>query len=573
VTPAALRVFERQADTLLGTLAELATALERNQTTAARNAFHRARTAYKRTEPLLTLTSPLVSGWLNGPPAEDEDDFPRPPGVAGGFQIVEAALFPKWDHEAIAGALAQVARMREALADFRARTGQLPLREAEVLDAARLEIARISTLGLAGFDADATGAAVREASEAFLGMRELNASLSYPDTAVDRALLEAATYLQAHPDFERLNRLEFLVGYAAPAARAVALARKRWPGAGKRRQRLWSLDAPTVFDAHAFEPAAYASFDAPPAQDDLIKLGERLFFDPRLSGPGTRSCSTCHDPAHAFSDGKTKSPLLGAGLTIRNSPSLWNAAYQPVLFYDQRAASLEAQVDSVLANPQEMASSSRLAAERLQGDSALRVAFAKAFAGRAEAAVTGGSIQQALAAYVRSLTALNSRFDRALRGDTLVLTELERLGFNVFMGKGRCGTCHFLPFFNGTAPPLFTASEGEIIGVPVRTVSSGARLDPDAGRGGVDHLPEHLFAFKVPTLRNVTLTAPYMHNGAYRTLDQVIDFYCRGGGVGIGADVPGQTLPDRRLNLTPGERQSLIAFMGALVDTVRAGGE
>ena len=120
-------------------------------------------------------------------------------------------------------------------------------------------------------------------------------------------------------------------------------------------------------------------------------------------------------------------------------------------------------------------------------------------------------------------------------------------------------------------PPEFTSSEPEIIGVPSRAATRRAALDPDSGRAGVDHVPEHRFAFKVPSLRNVAVTAPYMHNGAYATLSDVLDFYERGGGVGIGARVHGQTLAPTRLHLTPGEREALLAFLRALTDTSRAG--
>jgi len=169
---------------------------------------------------------------------------------------------------------------------------------------------------------------------------------------------------------------------------------------------------------------------------------------------------------------------------------------------------------------------------------------------------------------VRSLHALSSRFDRAARGDTTALTTDERRGFAVFMGKARCGTCHFLPLFNGTMPPDFVGSEPEIIGVPEQPVVRGARLDPDPGRGGVDHEATHRFAFRVPTLRNVALTAPYMHNGAYARLEQVVDFYNRGGGSGVGAVVPSQTLPARQLHLDSTEKRQLVAFLNALTDTV-----
>jgi cytochrome c peroxidase len=174
----------------------------------------------------------------------------------------------------------------------------------------------------------------------------------------------------------------------------------------------------------------------------------------------------------------------------------------------------------------------------------------------------------ALAAYMRSLVRLDSRFDRAMRGEEAVLAVDERRGFNLFMGKARCGTCHFAPLFNGTVPPGYTESEVEIIGVPVST--RGQVLDPDRGAGASDKAPLHDFAFKTPTVRNVVVSAPYMHNGVFRTLAEVVDFYDAGGGAGLGLDVPNQTLPADSLHLTRGEKRDLVAFMRALTDTSSA---
>jgi cytochrome c peroxidase len=142
----------------------------------------------------------------------------------------------------------------------------------------------------------------------------------------------------------------------------------------------------------------------------------------------------------------------------------------------------------------------------------------------------------------------------------------ERRGFNLFMGKARCGTCHFAPLFNGTVPPGFTESEVEVIGVPARA-SRHAPLDPDRGAGASDRAPLHDFAFKTPTVRNVAVTAPYMHNGVFRTLAEVVEFYDAGGGAGLGLRVPNQTLSADSLHLTLREKRDLVAFMRALTDT------
>ena len=174
-------------------------------------------------------------------------------------------------------------------------------------------------------------------------------------------------------------------------------------------------------------------------------------------------------------------------------------------------------------------------------------------------------LRLALAAYVRSLTRLRSPFDRAVRGDTLAMSAGQRRGFTIFMGRAGCGTCHYPPLFSGVLPPLYLDDEAEVIGAPASR--QGASVDADSGRMRIDHRPEHLYAFKTPSLRNVAVTAPYMHNGVFTTLDDVIAFYDHGGAVGAGANLPNQTLPPDSLRLSPRDRQALVAFLRALTDT------
>jgi cytochrome c peroxidase len=138
----------------------------------------------------------------------------------------------------------------------------------------------------------------------------------------------------------------------------------------------------------------------------------------------------------------------------------------------------------------------------------------------------------------------------------------------LFAGKAKCATCHFIPVFNGTIPPWYNKTESEIIGVPVSPVTRNAVIDPDPGRYAIHRLDELAFAFKTPTVRNAALTAPYMHNGAYQTLEEVIAFYHLGGGSGIGIDLPGQSLPFDNLQLSTPEKKALIAFIHALTDEV-----
>src|SRR6202012_2798176 len=168
-------------------------------------------------------------------------------------------------------------------------------------------------------------------------------------------------------------------------------------------------------------------------------------------------------------------------------------------------------------------------------------------------------ITGAITAYVRTLSVLNSRSDNYMRGQATAMNTDEVNGFNLFMGKARCGTCHYMPLFNGTLPPSYKKMEAEVIGVPAD--AKGTRLDDDAGRNAITHASVDDHAFKTLTVRNAARTAPYMHNGVFATLEEVIDFYDKGGGAGMGLKVPNQTLPGDKLNLTDKEKKDLIAFI------------
>ena len=164
---------------------------------------------------------------------------------------------------------------------------------------------------------------------------------------------------------------------------------------------------------------------------------------------------------------------------------------------------------------------------------------------------------------------MNSPFDRYIAGDHQALTSAQKNGFNLFMGKAQCGTCHFAPVFNGSTPPFFNHTEYEVLGVPGLGSSAKNIADKDLGR--YEQFPIYLYkgAFKTPTVRNSAMTGPYMHNGRFNTLLQVLDFYNRGGGAGIGLSSPEQTLSSKPLRLSKEEINDIIAFLHALTDGVR----
>jgi cytochrome c peroxidase len=546
--------------------------------------FAAARDAYKRLEGVVEFYAPALATALNSRRQEvDDDDAPLPATLAAaGFPAIEAALFSTTNPTDTDAVRRAATDLRHAEGRLHSLVSALRVTDAQLFEIGREELARLATLGIAGFDAPVTGRALVESAAALDGLRILypragkerwgRATLTTQRATLDHSLAAAADYLRANPDFDRFNRLAYIVGYDRPAAQALDALRRASGAPAILMRRPWRLVAPSVYDSGAFDSRAYAPDATPRPTPELLALGARLFRDSRLSGPGTRSCASCHQPAHAFTDGLSRPTAIpGAGrsgVALRHTPSLLNAGLQPAQFSDERSVTLEEQVGEVLRSRSEMGSSLALAVQRLRADASVRAAFTDAFGGGPDSAVTERRLRQALASYVRSLQRLDSRFDRAVRGDTAAITPQERRGFDLVMGKARCGTCHFAPLFGGTAPPLFTGSDVEVVGTPARA-DTPTRVDADSGRARIDHWPIHLRAFKVPTLRNAALSAPYMHNGVFRTLDEVLRFYDVGGGAGAGARLPNQTLLADSLHLSAEERAAIVAFIGALTDTGR----
>jgi cytochrome c peroxidase len=578
---ASFAVYARGLSRLDSALADLDAAIGAQRGTDAQRAFRLTRTAYKHVELFVEYHGVFTAREVNSPPlprAESED--PETPLAPAGLQVIEAALFPSPTLADGASLRREIGFIRTAVARLRHAGADSMPGDAFLFDAMRHEIARVGTLGIAGFDATVSGDAIVESADALDGLAAALApyrsAIARRDAdalrSLDERLAAATEFLRRDPEFEAFDRLTFLATRLQPLAHAFARVQAALGIGAPPRPRAWSARAASMYDRDAFDAMFFAATDAPPVTPVLASLGRDLFFDVRLSPSGTRSCATCHLPERAFADGQARAQLLpghSARSRGRNTPTLINAGLQPSLFADARVRTLEDQATDVLGSPSEMGGSLPHAAEAMRRDTAYVNRFAAAFSVARDTALTARSLRLALAGYVRSLVALDSRFDRAVRGDTAALDARERLGFNVFMGKAACGTCHFAPLFNGATPPMLLEAEPELIGVPAQAMSREPAVDPDSGRFNVRRIDQHLHAFKTPTLRNVELTAPYMHNGVFETLEQVVDFYDAGGGHGLGIDLPHQTLPADSLHLSRPEKAALVAFMKALTDTAR----
>jgi cytochrome c peroxidase len=240
----------------------------------------------------------------------------------------------------------------------------------------------------------------------------------------------------------------------------------------------------------------------------------------------------------------------------RGAPSLWNTIYNHRQFWDGRAAHLEEQARMVITTPEEVNADPAELVRELKAIPEYRALFDKAFGGKDGESITFKNVTYAIAAFQRTLVSFNSRFDRYAAGDGSALSPQEKRGLKLFLSpKTRCNECHGIP--------TFANRDFKVIGVPNPKDGPADVAKPEAerGRGGGPN-----GAFKIPTLRNIALTAPYMHNGVFETLEEVLDFYAGGGGRGLGLDVPLQDDKIRKFTLTPQEKADLIAFLLALTD-------
>jgi cytochrome c peroxidase len=269
-----------------------------------------------------------------------------------------------------------------------------------------------------------------------------------------------------------------------------------------------------------------------------VELGKALFFDPRLSGSDWISCASCHNPAMGWSDGLPTGMGDGMKRLGRATPTVVNIGFVTQLMWDGRAPNLEAQALGPIQADQEMNQDIEGLVKKLSGINGYLAMFDKAYPGEG---ISGETIGKAIAAYERTIVSTESPFDRWRKGDKRAVSDSAKRGFDLFTGKANCVKCH--EGFN------FTDNSFHNIGVKSADVGRFEHRKVAAMRG----------AFKTPTLRDIELTAPYMHNGAYRTLEEVVEHYDRGG------DVKDNLSPEMKpLELTVQEKADLVAFMKSL---------
>ncbi len=521
--------------------------------------FNLSRQHFKKIEWILASVEMESYETLNAPnllKVIEEDATDIKVSAPFGYQVIEEELDHSLDNnqnllDAVDKTLSRIKLIKD-------NTQLNHLQDYHLLWMIRDQLIRTATLGITGFDSPVQNQSTLEAQWALEGIR--TNIVFYKKRFKDQTLFQQIndqiqqTQQKLKQDFNSFDRFAYW-----------KLDLKEQLNWWNQWVKDWNIEFPfelalkNQFQYFSSDSSFNSAFFGDPQQASLdsikINLGKALFNDTRLSHSEKMSCATCHQVKRAFADTFAIRPGIS-----RNAPTLLYSALQKGFFHDRRAGSLEDQVVGVFKSHSEFNTTEEEILAKVMADSSYLQAFQLAY----HRSPSSMLIRSSLARFIKSLAPFSSRFDKALKNQ-VDLSKDEISGFNLFMSKAACATCHFPPLFNGTVPPYYRESELENIGTPEPGTDS-TQISSDLGRYQHWHTSERKHFFKTPTLRNISQTAPYMHNGVYKTLEEVIEFYNNGGGIGLGFDNPLQTLPADSLKLSLVEMQQLIDFLHTLDD-------
>ncbi len=485
-----------------------------------------------------------------------------------GFQVIESYLYSNEIDTTIQIGF-EIELLKKSFSSINTKVKGKFTKVATTIDMLRFEIIRIMSLYLNGYDCTINKRNLEEIKTILNGFESTITLMEIEDKEKKRSLpliKNCQNYLDKNSQYDSFNRLEYITNYLIPLYEVLY---NLYQGDEKFLQTLYAINIrrKKFYDDKWLNKNYFSVV----LSDSLYinkqaELGRLLFFDPILSGNNQRACASCHNPKYGFGSNMDFNLELSSKEKLkRNTPSLLNVLFQRSFFLDGRSLQLEDQVSDVLTNHKEMFSSPSDVVKKLQLSSEYKSHFKSAFENTQDTVITYFAILKSISEFERTLISLNSRFDKFVRGDKKQLNKDEIKGYTIFSGKALCGSCHFFPLFNGLTPPFYNDNEFEVIGTPAN--KSNNKLALDSGRYKVSKNTIHLSAFKTPSIRNINQTAPYMHNGVYTTIDEVIAFYQKGGGKGIGLNVYNQTLPFDSLQLSKKEILQLKKFILTLNDS------
>jgi len=567
--------FAKKIDTLISSLESLKLAAEKQSNAGnLKLMFGESRSNYKEIESIVEYYFQGLAKRINGPVLPDvktDDNQVFPPH---GFQVLEQTIWSLAINDTINKSfIDEINILTTDLKFIRTQIKEQTILARHVREMVHHELIRVATNGLTGLDAPVSFKSMPEAAASLKGIRDLvgvyieGEKLAYQNKQqISQQFAASINFLEQNKDFDSFNRMLFIKRHLMPLSVSLRDLPAKENADDKLIRKAFTGTLNDLMQGNGLNPDFYTPYAEAASNENKVKLGKFLFYDVRLSKSSTISCASCHKPEIFFTDGLKKASNFAHGGTLaRNTPTLYYAALQASQFYDQRTSTLEEQIHDVMENSEEFNLADAALISKISSINEYKQLSKLAFKSDS---LDNFKIRNAIGSYVRSLQPFSSHFDDYMKGKDDALNAEEIAGFNLFMGKAKCGTCHFAPVFNGTIPPWFTKSESEIIGIPEKTVWGNAKIDPDPGRYAINQLEELKYAFKTPTVRNTAKTAPYMHNGVYKTLEEVVNFYHKGGGVGIGIDLIFQSLPFDSLQLNDNEKKSIVAFMNALTDRI-----
>ncbi|WP_440881115.1 cytochrome-c peroxidase [Tenacibaculum sp. C7A-26P2] len=521
--------------------------------------YLKARKKFKLSEPILAHTDKHNYKSLNAPNlliVKGEEHMDTKVLKPFGFQLIEEVLY---ESKLDTLKLKQLLNVTSARLKLILNNLNLNLKDYHIIWILREQIVRIATTGITGFDSPVLNQSLLESSHTYETLKNLLYLCKRKfssKTILDSILMSFENAQNAlNTPFDDFDRFNFIKQYIDPQLKLLLAVQNDWKVRFPFEMAL-SNTMSSLFDASALNMEHFYDRQNDTSQLKAKEvLGKELFNDVSLSKNYDMSCASCHIERLAFTDGKR----VFDQRQIRNTPTLTYAAYQKAFFMDSRAGSLEGQVIGVVKNHAEFNTSLDTLVTRVLKNSSYRVRMDTLYQNKR----ISYNIRHAIASYIRTLNTFKSKFDKNIRGEEHNLTSNERKGFNIFMGKALCATCHFPPLFNGTVPPNYSDTEMEAIGSPNLAQN---KLSDDLGRFQLFKTNERKHFFKTPTIRNIAKTAPYMHNGTYKNLKEVVDFYNKGGGIGLGFYLNNQTLPFDNLMLSDTEVNNLVSFMQTLTD-------
>ncbi|WP_025742039.1 cytochrome-c peroxidase [Aquimarina pacifica] len=521
-----------------------------------------ARKNFKLLEPILAYTDKGNYKSLNAPNiiiVKGEISFDTKVLNPIGFQVIEETLY---EDTLDTLALEHTIRVTSRRLELIKKNLQLQLKDYHTIWLLRDQIVRIATTGITGFDSPVLGQSLLESSytyETLIDILKINEN-RFTSKEVFNDFITAIKNAQKalDHDFDTFDRYSFIKNHIHPQLEKLVEVQKDWKVTFPFEMAL-SNDLTSLFTKETINLNYFSDHLADTTQIEAkVSLGKALFNDTSLSKDYNMACATCHIKEAAFTDEKKTFDKH----QTRNTPTITYSAYQKAFFMDARAGSLEGQIIGVVKNHNEFNISMDSIIDRLMKNENYKEKITTLYKNKR----VDFNIRHAMASYIRTLNTFTSKFDKNIRGEEQTLTTEEQLGFNLFAGKAMCATCHFAPIFNGTVPPNYKDTELEFIGVPETKDTINPKISPDLGRYSLFKTPERKHFFKTPTVRNIAKTAPYMHNGVYNTLEEVMNFYNKGGGAGLGLENEYQTLPFDNLELSKEEINAIIAFMETLTD-------